>query len=177
MSLIPMTTRYRCLQWERQSYRPINEIIGVRPPRSGRYWKGVGLAQQVVPGLFPGLLGGRDFAFHELQVRAALQHAGVDEPGWRRSERECRKQRAGDNDMEARCDHQTLSSQPLRRYGLRYLLASSLLEKRMFLASHINLPGTRVAIAPRISHSMYLVVTANSDTPGEPPLQARTQSC
>jgi hypothetical protein len=71
----------------------------------------------------------------------------------------------------------SFSSQPLRRYGLRYLLASSLLVKRMFLESHSSLPGTRNATAPRISHSMYLVVTANSDTPGAPPLQARIQSC
>ena len=47
----------------------------------------------------------------------------------------------------------------------------------MFLASHISLPGTRSATAPRASHSMYFVATPNSETPGAPPLQARIQSC
>ena len=37
--------------------------------------------------------------------------------------------------------------------------------------------GTRSAMAPNDSHSIYFVATAKSDTPGAPPLQARIQSC
>ena len=68
-------------------------------------------------------------------------------------------------------------SQPLRRYGFSSLLASSLLLKRRLLASQLSFPGTRKAIVPNDSHSMYLVATAKSETPGAPPLQARIQSC
>ena len=48
----------------------------------------------------------------------------------------------------ARLSH-IFNSQPLRRNGLRYLLASALLVKRRFFASHISLPGTRRAMAPK----------------------------
>src|SRR5450756_1131939 len=60
-------------------------------------------------------------------------------------------------------------SHPLRRTGRNSLLASSLLVNRMFFASHSSLPGTRSAIAPSASHSMYFEATENSETPGAPP--------
>src|SRR3712207_7713504 len=48
---------------------------------------------------------------------------------------------------------QTLSSQPLRVTGLRYLFASSLFVKRIVFASQSRRPGTRNAIAARASRS------------------------
>jgi hypothetical protein len=69
------------------------------------------------------------------------------------------------------------NSQPLRRNGFRWRFASSLLLNRRLFASHMSFPGTRRAIAPNTSHSMYFVATAKSETPGAPPLQARIQSC
>jgi hypothetical protein len=40
---------------------------------------------------------------------------------------------------------------------------------------HMSFPGTRSAIAPNARHSMYLVATAKSDTPGAPPLEAHDE--
>src|SRR5689334_6615368 len=52
--------------------------------------------------------------------------------------------------------HQTLVSHPFRRNGVISLLASSLLLKRILFPSQSSFPGTRRAIAPSDSHSMYL---------------------
>lgn len=47
----------------------------------------------------------------------------------------------------------SFSSQPLRKVGFTYLLASTLLVKRRFLLSQLSLPGTRKAMTPSIIHS------------------------
>src|ERR1039458_8803758 len=68
------------------------------------------------------------------------------------------------------------SAQPLRKAGLRYLLASALLVIFILAASYSILPSTRSAITPSNIHSTNGAATLKLEQAGSPPLAARIQS-